>query len=129
MERTYFHSLCWLILFIAFVAPVLVGNAMAAEKVLKIGTTLPLSGPAAEWGLGFSRMNEFFAEDVNARGGLKIGDDVYKIQTITYDCKAQPAQAEADAGRLVREDNVQYLVGGVIAATGLAVLPSHSLQK
>ncbi len=104
-------------------APGLVGNAPAAEKTLVIGTTLPLSGPAAEWGLGLARMNDFFAEDVNKKGGLKIGQDVYKIKTIAYDHKGQPSEAAANATKLVSQDKIQYLIGGVIAATGMAELP------
>lgn len=100
-----------------------VGSVLAAEKVLKIGTTLPLSGPAAGWGLGLSRMNDFFAEDVNKAGGLKIGNDVYKIHTIAYDNKASPSEAAANATKLVSQDKIQYLIGGVVAATGMAELP------
>lgn len=102
----------------AFVKP-----SWSAEKTLVIGTTLPLSGPAAGWGLGLSRMNDFFAEDVNARGGLKIGEDVYKIKTIAYDNKGQPSEAAANATKLVSQDRIHYLIGGVIAATGMAELP------
>lgn len=100
-----------------------IGKAVAAEKILVIGTTLPLSGPAAGWGLGLSRMNDFFAEDVNKKGGLKIGKDVYKIKTIAYDHKGSPSEAAANATRLVSQDKIQYLIGGVIAATGMAELP------
>jgi branched-chain amino acid transport system substrate-binding protein len=94
-----------------------------AEKILTIGTTLPLSGPAAAWGLGLSRMNDFFAEDINKAGGLKIGKDVYKIKTIAYDNKGAPSEAAACATKLVHDDKIQYLIGGVIAATGMAELP------
>ncbi len=103
--------------------PMLVTQAQSAEKTLLIGTTLPLSGPAAGWGLGLSRMNDFFAEDVNAKGGLKIGDDVYKIKTIAYDNKGNPSEAAANATKLVAQDKIHYLIGGVIAATGMAELP------
>lgn len=95
----------------------------AAEKILTVGTTLPLSGPAAGWGLGLSRMNDFFAEDINKTGGLKIGKDVYKLKTVAYDNKGMPSEAAAAATKLVSQDKVQYLIGGVIAATGMAVLP------
>lgn len=97
--------------------------AVAAEKVLLIGTTLPLSGPAAGWGLGLSRMNDFFAEDINNKGGLKIGKDVYKLKTIAYDHKGSPSEAAANATKLVSQDKIHYLIGGVIAATGMAELP------
>lgn len=111
------------LLAIGMLVPCIAGVASAEEKILKIGTTLPLSGPAAGWGLGLSRMNDYFAEDVNAKGGLKIGDDTYKIKTIAYDHKGQPSEAAANATKLVSQDKIQYLIGGVIAATGMAELP------
>jgi branched-chain amino acid transport system substrate-binding protein len=100
-----------------------INNSLAQEKTLLIGTTLPLSGPAAGWGLGLSRMNDFFAEDINNKGGLKIGEDIYKIKTIAYDHKGSPSDAAANATKLVSQDKIQYLIGGVIAATGMAELP------
>jgi branched-chain amino acid transport system substrate-binding protein len=96
---------------------------VAAEKILVIGTTEPLSGPAAAWGLGLARMNDFFAEDANKVGGLKIGKDIYKVKTIAYDNKGMPSEAAANATKLVSQDKIQYLVGSVIAAVGMAVLP------
>jgi branched-chain amino acid transport system substrate-binding protein len=115
-----------MLLALALMVPLLMGQvtkAAAAEKTLVIGTTLPLSGPAAGWGLGLSRMNDFFAEDMNNKGGLKIGKDVYKIKTIAYDHKGSPSEAAANATKLVSQDKIQYLIGGVIAATGMAELP------
>lgn len=110
-----------LLSFLALSTPV--NQVWSAEKTLVIGTTLPLSGPAAGWGLGLSRMNDFFAEDINGKGGLKIGDDIYKIKTIAYDNKGQPSEAAANATKLVSQDKIHYLIGGVIAATGMAELP------
>jgi branched-chain amino acid transport system substrate-binding protein len=95
----------------------------AEEKVLIIGTTEPLSGPAAAWGLGLARMNDFFAEDANKAGGLKIGKDIHKLKTVAYDNKGMPSEAAANATKLVSQDKIQYLVGSVIAAVGMAVLP------
>jgi len=114
------------ILCVLSVVPLLAGRispAAAEEKALVIGTTLPLSGPAAGWGLGLSRMNDFFAEDTNAKGGLKVGGDVLKIKTIAYDNKGMPSEAAANATKLVHNDKIKYLIGGVIAATGMAELP------
>ncbi len=114
----------FVIILLSFLAlSTLITQAWSAEKTLVIGTTLPLSGPAAGWGLGLSRMNDFFAEDINGKGGLKIGDDVYKIKTIAYDNKGQPSEAAANATKLVAQDKIHYLIGGVIAATGMAELP------
>ena len=92
----YKKKIIFMLLALAVVIPLLTGlstQVAAAEKTLVIGTTLPLSGPAAGWGLGLSRMNDFFAEDINNKGGLKVGKDVYKVKTIAYDHKGAPSEA------------------------------------
>jgi len=123
MKKTAIIAMVVAAFWVFLAAPFPSRDAAAAEKTLVIGTTLPLSGPAAEWGLGLARMNDFFAEDANKAGGLKIGEDVYKVKTIAYDHKGQPSEAAANATKLVSQDKIQYLIGGVIAATGMAELP------
>jgi len=122
-EKRMMTAVLFFAMFVIALLPGYTGKAVAAEKTLVIGTTLPLSGPAAGWGLGLSRMNDFFAEDINKKGGLKIGKDVYKIKTVAYDHKGSPSEAAANATKLVSQDKIKYLIGGVIAATGMAELP------
>ena len=62
-------------LLIFFAAASLIVDASAAEKILKIGATLPLSVLLLSGAWVWHRMNDFFAEDAK-RGGLKIGEDV-----------------------------------------------------
>jgi branched-chain amino acid transport system substrate-binding protein len=124
-------TICVVLTFLLLPLMVIYTNELSAqekakapvEKILKVGTTLPLSGPAAAWGLPMTRLMDFFAEDTNARGGLKIGKEVYKIVTVYYDNKGSPSEAAACATKLVHDDKIQYLIGGVIAATGMAELP------
>ena len=121
-EKAIVILFCSLMLLVSLVVGQ-TGTVAATERILKVGTTLPLSGPAAAWGLPMTRLMDFFAEDINARGGLKIGKDVYKISTVYYDNKGSPSEAAACATKLVHDDKIQYLIGGVIAATGMAELP------
>ncbi len=109
--------------------PVYSGTSIAGEKILNVGTIQPLSGPAAPWGIGTARVMTFFAEDINSAGGLKIGNDIYKIKTSSYDDKASPSEAAACAVKLVTLDKVKYIFGGVIAATGMAELPVTEPKK
>lgn len=117
-------GLCMISIFISLpLTSFFLKSASAQVRILKVGTSLPLSGPAAEWGLGQVRLMEFFAEDVNKAGGLKIGKDTYEIKIIAYDNKSQPSEAAANATKLVEQDKIQYLISGAIAATGMAILP------
>ena len=49
-------------------------TAAAANETLKIGVIGPMSGPAAQWGVELARGAEMKADEINAAGGLKIGN-------------------------------------------------------
>jgi branched-chain amino acid transport system substrate-binding protein len=72
--------------------PFIARNALAAEKELAVGVSIPLTGPAAATGITTQRTLEHGAEIINAQG-LKIGDDVYKLKMSFYDNKYVPAEA------------------------------------
>ena len=57
-------------------------KAAAKDKVLKIGTVAPLN---LKEGVEIQRWMNLFAKIVNEKGGWKIGNDVYKLQSIVYD--------------------------------------------
>jgi len=88
-----------------------------AVKTVKIGLNLPLSGPVAYWGICLQQAWTLAAEDINAAGGVKVGDDIYMVEIISYDTKNIVADARASAIRLVFEDGVKYIV--VTPAAGM----------
>jgi branched-chain amino acid transport system substrate-binding protein len=89
----------------------------AANEILKIGVIGPMSGPAANWGLELTRGAEMKAEEINVAGGLKVGDQTYDIQIVSYDHKANAAEAITVTNKLVFEDKVKFIVGNAIGAT------------
>ncbi|MBC8459872.1 MAG: ABC transporter substrate-binding protein [Deltaproteobacteria bacterium] len=91
----------------------------AAEKVkeLKLGLNVPLSGPAADWGLTSKHAAEFLRQKIEEQGGLKVGNDVYKLVVVPYDSKYVAADALANARRHTFEDKIKFqwiLGGGVV---------------
>jgi branched-chain amino acid transport system substrate-binding protein len=60
-----------------------------AQKTFKMGAIVPVSGPAAAFGLGVQRGMELAAEDI---GTLTVGGDKYKIEVVTYDTVYDPAR-------------------------------------
>ena len=83
-------------------------HAVAAEKVLKIGTIAPLN---LKEGVEIKRWMELFAKIVNEKGGWKIGQDTYKIQSVVYDGGMRdPAKGRAAAERLIFQDGVKIMV-------------------
>lgn len=88
-----------------------------AQETLLIGQALPLSGPAASWGLGSLRGLELAEEEANAKGGLNIGGKKYKVEHISYDHKVDVDQTLKIMNKLVLEHQVRYVLGGAVGAT------------
>lgn len=85
-------------------------------KEVVIGGTVPLSGACAYWGISTKEAWEAGAEDINASGGIKVGDDIYKIKIITYDSKTTVADSRAVTTRLIENDKVKYIFTQAAAA-------------
>lgn len=96
----------------------------AAEKKgkpLKIGTCNPLSGPTALWGVSQRRCAEFWAEEVNAKGGLLVKGVRHPIELPRGDDQGLPEVARTVAERLIHKDKVKFIIGPNIDTTYTAV--------
>ena len=72
MREGIFKSILGAALAVGLVASsLLTGSAVAAEKTVKIGNLLPLSGPSASVGLQGKQAREMAVEEINAAGGIK----------------------------------------------------------
>ena len=87
------------------------GTALAAEKTLDIGVSDALTGGAAVYGLPQANAVKMAAEEINASGGVKVGDDTYMLNVIAYDDKANPTEASNSVRKLIDRDGVKYLLG------------------
>jgi branched-chain amino acid transport system substrate-binding protein len=103
--------------------------AAQAAETLKIGALASLSGPGAAWGQAILYAAELAADDVNGKGGLKVGDKTYTIQIVPYDDKYQANEAVTAVNRLVFEDKVHFIMGPMGGATVLAVGPTTEKNK
>jgi len=104
--------------------------AVAAQSdVLKIGVVSALSGPGSEWGLAQDGSAKIVAMEVNAKGGLKVGNKTYKIEVISYDDQYKAALAVSGMTRLIEQDKVKLVVGPMGSAATLAVLPLLEKNK
>ncbi len=87
-------------------------NPAPKTGVLKIGASLPLSGPAAAWGNPISEVALIHTNLLNKDGGVKIGDTTYQINLIVSDDKYTPDGMKASADRLINTEKVNAVVGG-----------------
>ena len=90
----------------------LVGTAtLADEMTLDIGVSDALTGGAAVYGLPQANAVKMAAEEINASGGIKVGDDNYMLNVIAYDDKANPTEASNSVRKLLDRDGVKYILG------------------
>src|SRR5437773_346055 len=96
----------------------LVAPAVAhAQKPIKVGMPMPLSGPPALVGEPASKGAQMYVEEINAKGGV-LGR---KLELLVRDSKADANEAVRQARELILKDNVEFLVGTLTSAEGPAV--------
>ena len=101
----------------------------SSEKVLKMGAIFPLSGRGATWGLAAQKAITVKQKEVNARGGLNVGGEKYKIDIIWEDDKYNAAAGRMAAEKLVNRDKVKFILGSQSSAVILAVQPITEPNK
>ena len=100
-------------------------SVQAAEKIIKFGAPLPLTGGLAPEGIKIQRGLNLWMETANAKGGIKVGSDRYKIKIIYQDYQSNTPRAVQTAEKLITDDKVNFLFspfgsGATKAASGVS---------
>lgn len=95
----------------------------AADGVLKIGVLGVMSGPAASWGLTNRYCAEATANMFNAKGGVEIDGETYKIEIVAVDDKNDPKLTVSGAERLTQQEGIKYIIGPNVDTTAASVRP------
>jgi branched-chain amino acid transport system substrate-binding protein len=88
-----------------------------AADTIKIGFPMPLSGPAAVYGVPVTKGAELAVADINAKGGV-LGR---KLELLPRDSKANADEAVRLARELIIKNNVDFLSGTLTSAEAPAV--------
>src|SRR5580693_848066 len=89
----------------------------AAQEDLRIGLIAPMTGPFAQVGADMTNGFKMYLDEVNSNfAGAKVN-------LIIEDSQGKPDTAVTKAKKLILEDHVQLLVGGVLAPEGYALAP------
>ena len=97
----------------------------AAQKPIRIGYPVILSGPGALIGEPSLKGAQMFVEEINATGGV-LGR---KIELLVRDTKGSADEAVRIARELILRENVDFLVGTLTSAEGPAVSPVAKENK
>ena len=85
----------------------------SSGATLVIGSTLPVTGPLSSLGALIKAGSVQAVADVNAAGGLQVGDDKRKVKLVVLDNKSDPNQVTQQARTLIERNHAVALVGSV----------------
>jgi branched-chain amino acid transport system substrate-binding protein len=91
--------------------------AAEAQKPIKVGFPMILSGPGALFGEPALKGAQMYVDELNAKGGV-LGR---KIELLARDTKGNADEAVRVARELILKENVDFLVGTLTSAEGPAV--------
>ena len=113
-----------LMLAAAAAASVLAAGPGAAQDTLKIGASAPKTGPLAGGAAVTHWPNiKLWIQEVNNRGGLKVGGKQMKVELIEYDDKTSGEEAVKNIQRLATVDNVHFIVTPYSTGLNVATAP------
>jgi branched-chain amino acid transport system substrate-binding protein len=98
--------------------------ARAAATEIKIGNTMPYSGPASSYGV-IGRTESAFFKMVNEQGGV----DGHKINFISLDDGYSPPKTVEDIRQLVEEDHVDFCFQTLGTPPNSAIAPYLNRKK
>jgi branched-chain amino acid transport system substrate-binding protein len=107
-----------MVLLAAFVLPLTTPpDSTAQGGSIKIGFLAPLTGPFAQIGKDMVNGTELYLDEI----GRQVGGR--KVELIVEDTEGNPATALNKSRKLVEQDKVHILTGGLLANVGYALQP------
>ena len=106
-KANFFSSVSILALLFFSVAPLQLSRA--AEEVIPIGYSGPLSGGGAQFGQNLKWGLELAADDINAMGGATVAGKKYRVRVVSMDDQFQTAQTVNNAKRLVHQEGAKMV--------------------
>jgi branched-chain amino acid transport system substrate-binding protein len=99
--------------------------AAPAETVVKLGHVAPLTGGIAHLGKDNENGAKMAVDEINAAGGLKVGDKTYKLELVAEDDKADPKEGTIAAQKIV-DSGAVAVVGHLNSGTSIPASKIYS---
>lgn len=99
------------------------------EETIKIGHYGSLTGSEATFGKSTDNGIRLAVEEVNAKGGVKVGDKTYKIELVSDDTEGKPEKAGTVVTKLITKDKVVAVLGEVASSVSLQGAPVCQAYK
>jgi len=101
---------------------VLAGSAVQAQDVVKLGQIEALTGATATYGWMSAQGTKVAVEEINAKGGFKVGDKTYKFELLQMDTRGEPREATVQFRKMM-EDKVRFVFGPFLTNVFNAIEP------
>jgi branched-chain amino acid transport system substrate-binding protein len=92
----------------------------ATAKDIVLGASVQLTGPVANTGRYYRDAYQFAIEKINAAGGVKVGNQTYKLALKLYDNQSDVNLSVRQYTQLVSQDKVDLLLGPFASNFALA---------
>jgi branched-chain amino acid transport system substrate-binding protein len=109
-------------LFLALALLVFAAGVTFAADVVKIGEIATQTGDFAAYGQAEIEAVKIAVKEINAAGGVKVGDKMMPIEITMYDCRTRQEDMVNAARRLVEQDKVVAVIGP--SGSGLCIAAS-----
>src|SRR6185503_9647163 len=100
-----------------------------AQQTIKIGLVTALSGQSARAGEAITRGLAVAIDEINAKGGVRVGNQSHKLELVRRDDEATPAKGVIAARELLFKEKVAVLFGGLDTPVSLAIVPIVNENK
>jgi branched-chain amino acid transport system substrate-binding protein len=97
------------------------GSTGSSTQTLTIGSVQTMSGPDAQFGQSVTEGAQQAISEINASGGVKVGNTTYKLALSTADDTATPARGVAQFKKLVAQGD-QLVIGPGFSAVSTAIV-------
>ena len=99
------------LLLLAVLGALLAAPAFADEDTITIGMTVSQTGSLNVDSVAQLKGSEYWRDEVNAAGGIKVGNKRYKVRFVEYDDQSQGGRVQQLYTRLIVQDKAQFLFG------------------
>ena len=99
------------ILALAFAGSIALAPGAFADETIVLGAAVSQTGKFSVSGIYTREGYDFAVEKINAAGGVKVGNETYKLEVKYYDDESDAARATQLAERLVSQDGVKFILG------------------
>lgn len=103
----------------------ILSTAAFAEGTIKIAVAADMTGPNAEYGIGFANAAKLMAAQWNEKGGVKVGDETYTIEIVEFDDKSENDEAQIIAETIVSDPDIWGVIGHFTSGVCMATAPTY----